>query len=197
MVKEVRIYFEGDPSLRQGFHEFLSDVVDLARKKRVRFKLVAGGATPVADFMTAVTTHSDSFNVLLVDSDLPDDGRLIARLKDRGDWNAPVARAVVDDQLHFMIQVMETWFLADSGALKSYYGRDFVESRLPGNLRVEQIRKTDVYRGLEDATRLTQKGKYDKTRHASQLLGKIDASTVRNAAPACNRFLTSLEQILQ
>ena len=37
MVTELRIYFEGDPRLKPGFHKFLEAVREAARSKRCRF----------------------------------------------------------------------------------------------------------------------------------------------------------------
>ena len=36
-----------------------------------------------------------------------------------------------DDQAFLMVQVMETWLLADRQALRRYFGPQFAESRLP------------------------------------------------------------------
>ena len=193
MVAEVRIYFGGEHSLRRGFTEFFSSVAGLTRRPR----MIAGRGTPVRDFFAGVQRNPSSVNVLLMDSEGPDNGQLIARLKDRGDWNASVARAVGDDQMHFMVQVMETWFLADRDAIRAYYGPQLLEGRLPNNPVVEHIGKREVIQGLEAATRDTQKRTYHKTRHAPELLAKLDAAKVRSAAPACDRLLQFLEQVLR
>ena len=193
MVAEVRIYFEGDPSLRRGFSEFFGNVARLARRPR----MIAGRGTPVRDFMAGIHRNPSSVNVLLVDSEGPNDGNLATCIKSRKDWNRDIGSAVGDDQLHFMIQVMETWFLADRDAVRTYYGRQLREGRLPSNPAVEQIGKQDVIQGLEAATRATQKRTYHKTRHAPQLLAKLDAAKVRRAAPACDRLLRFLEQVLR
>ena len=193
MVAEVRIYFEGDPRLRKGFSEFFARVIEPARRP----KLIAARGTPVRDFMAGVHRNPDSVNVLLMDSEGPDDGHLIAGLRARADWSASVARAVDDDQLHFMIQVMETWFLADRDVIRAYNGPQLREGRLPNNPAVEQIGKQDVIQGIEDATRETQKGTYHKTRHAPDLLTTLDVATVRRAAPSCERLLRFLEQVLR
>lgn len=194
MVSEIRVYFEGDKKLRPGFHGFFRNVVDAARERSIRFQLIAGGSGAVADFMKAIEDHPESFLILLVDSEgpAPDDPR--DRLRDRRDWQPP--SDVDRDQVHLMVQLMEAWFLADKEALATYYGRGFRQNRLPPNPRVEEIPKADVENGLKGASGETQKGEYHKTRHAPDLLSRIDPSLVCGAAPACKRLFDTLEGII-
>ena len=186
MVAPIAIYFEGSSDLREGFSAFFSEIPG------DRPKLVAGGsfANTIRAFVIAVEQASGS-NLLLVDSDGPDDGRLLQKVKNNPEWNS--ALAVRDEQVHFMVQVMESWLLADKGALESYYGRDFRSTRLPSNPRVEQVSKDDVLKGLREATRGTGKGPYHKTRHAPALLVLIDTAKVRSAAPSCDRLFRAIE----
>ena len=93
---------------------------------------------------------------------------------------------------------MESWFLADMNSLKVYYGNGFQESALKGNPAVEQILKADVYSRLKRATRETKRGEYHKTKHAPDLLAKIEPSRVRTAAPNCERmFRIILEKLAE
>ena len=198
MVAEVRVYFEGANQLRLGFHSFLNSVIALARDRNVKFRLIAcyDKANVVRDFMTAIRTHQASFNVLLIDSDGPNDGDLIASVKNHSLWDSRLGANIPEDQVHFMVQVMETWFLADRQNLRVYYGQGFLENRLSSNPRIEEISKGDVLRGLETATQNTQKGRYHKTRHAPQLLSQIDVTKVCNAAPSCERLFESLRRVI-
>lgn len=198
MVKEIRIYYEGDPRLREGFNEFLSDIRNSAREKRIKFNMIACKATPIRDFVLAVRTHRDAMNFLLIDSDGPDNGSLISsKVKAHSHWDSGVDSMVRDDQLHFMVQVMESWLLADREMLQRYYGQKFITNRLRGDPNhVEQVRKDDVVLCLETATQNTIKGKYHKTRHAPELLMRIDVNKVRDAAPSCSRLFDSLEGII-
>ena len=194
MVKPIRIYYEGDSKLRQGFREFF-DSIYLAD---VKVTLIACGTTvnTVDDFMRALRTNTDSINLLLIDSDGPDDGKLAASVRNRSSWDSSVAVSVTDDQLHFMVQVMEAWFLADRQCLRSYYGPNLRENRLSANAKVEEISKDDVLNGLEDATRGTKKGKYHKTRHAPHLLAQLNMDKVCAASPACARLFSVLKQLV-
>jgi len=199
MVKEIRVYFEGDNALRKGFNNFLKSEIDLARQRDLRFNLIAGGSTAetIKDFMTAARAHKDAINIVLIDSDEPDNGNLIAEVKRRVSWDTEAGAKIQDEQIHFMVQVMESWFLADRNALKKYYGQGFREGRLPGNQNnVEQISKSDVDNGLKNATRDTRKKKYHKTRHAPDLLSNLDVDKVRSNAPSCNRLFASLRSLI-
>ncbi len=198
MVTEIRIYFEGDRRLRPGLEAFLKPAIDLARERHIGFNAIAGGPTSetIKDFFDGVRDYPEALIVLLVDSDSRDDGNLIASVKSRSSWDNQAASNVQDDQIHFMVQVMESWFLADKSALERYYGNRFQSNRLPRNPSVEQISKDDVVRGLEEATRRTQKGKYHKTRHAPELLSAIDSSKIRSTAPNCDRLFASLQSAI-
>ena len=194
MVSEIQIFIEGDKALLNGLRTFLKSAIDAAQHQRIKFKMVAGGSAneTVRNFMRGVRRNPNSFNILLVDSDRPDNGDLIASVKDRRTWDNQTGANVQDDQIHFMVQVMESWFLADKDALTRYYGQGFQPNRLPRNPNVEQVMANDAISGLENATRPTRKGKYHKTRHAPDLLRQIDVAEVRQAAPNCNRLFVSL-----
>ena len=192
MVSEIRIYFEGSTKLREGFNKLIKPVIDQARQNRVRFNLIAGGSKEetIKDFKRASISHKDASIIMLIDSDRAYDSGLLMNVRSQVGVN------VQDEQIHFMVQVMESWFLADRDALKQYYGQNFQESRLPQNSDLERISKSDVIAGLEDATRDTSKGKYHKTKHAPQLLSKLNADNVCSAAPSCKRLFDSLQQLI-
>lgn len=200
MVKEIRVYFEGDNALRKGFNSFLKSEIDRARQRqhRLGFRTIAGGSTEetIKDFMTAARAHKDAINIVLIDSDNPDNGNLIAEVKHRASWDTEAGAEIQDDQIHFMVQAMESWFLADRDALKKYYGQGFREKQLPSNPNVEQISKSDVDNGLKNATRDTRKKKYHKTQHAPALLSSLDVDKVRSNAPSCNRLFNSLRSLI-
>jgi len=190
MVKEIRIYFEGHPGLRAGFHKFLGSVIEAARERRCRLELVASEGKPVGDFMKALRKHPDAFNVLLLDSERPDSSLLFQELQRRDDWRP--AGPVSIDQVHWMIELMESWFLADRNALSRFYGQGFREAALPGNPDVEKIPKIDVLSGLKSATAQSRKGAYKKGAHAPKILEAVNPAAVRRAAPGCERLFADL-----
>ena len=84
-MTEVRIYFEGDTSLRPGFHAFLKAVYDAARPKGISVKLVATGSQPIRDYCMALKSHPSSANYVLLDTDRTDDGTLLDSIRDHND----------------------------------------------------------------------------------------------------------------
>ena len=91
-----------------------------------------------------------------------------------------------------MVEVMESWFLADVDALESYYGRDFRRQDLPPTTDVEGIPKNDVLNRLSQATRNTGKGSYSKGKHAFEILEKLDPAKVRGASPHAECLIQAL-----
>ena len=198
MVREIRIYFEGDDRLRPGFHSFFADLRAAAWARRIRLQLVAGKGKVVRGFINALAKYPapDTLNILLMDSDEPDSSQLRQQLERRSDWRPPSGTSVSDGQIHWMVQAMEAWLLADRAALRRYYGQRLREGGIPGSeSTVESI--GDPVLALETATRDTQKRRYHKTRHAPELLALVDVDRVRSNAPACNRLFTTLERVLQ
>ncbi len=200
MVREIRIYFEGDDRLRPGFHSFFADLRAAAWARRIRLQLVAGRGQVVRVFINALAQYPapDTLNILLMDSEGPDNSQLRQQLERRSDWRPPGGSSVSDEQIHWMVQVMEAWFLADRDALRRYYGQGLLVNRLHGSATdVESIPKDDVLRGLARATEQTPKGRYHKTQHAPELLERVNVETVRRNAPACERLFAILEGALQ
>ncbi|HEY1755980.1 MAG TPA: DUF4276 family protein [Bryobacteraceae bacterium] len=188
MVTEIRIYFEGDSALKPGFDNFLREI-KAAAEGRCRFRLIATNATPAADFHTAIKTHPDAANVLLLDSDETIAGDLSVFCEKK-------RLAGLSSQVFWMAQIMESWFLADPESLKKYYGSGFQENALHGNPNVEHIPKSDVLSRLKAATRGTKRKEYHKTGHAPHLLASIRPDLVTTAAPNCKRLFDALRERL-
>ena len=146
------------------------------------------------DFCSAVRQHPNDFVILLVDSE--EEVHLDAwhhlRTRQGDGWIRP--DGATDDQAHLMVQVMESWFLADRSTLANYYGQGFLQNSLPGQANIEAIPKARVYAALEHATRPTQKRDYHKTKHGFELLELIDPVLVRAASRHADRLFLTLER---
>lgn len=140
----------------------------------------------------SVCRGSGTFIVLLVDSEDPVAAGTGAwsHLRFRDNWDRP--NGSTDDNAHLMVQCMESWFLADRNTLMQYFGDGFKEKSLPNRTDVESIPKQDVFRSLDAATRQSKKGKYDKGKHAFEILGKLNPESVTAGSPSAKRLVTTL-----
>jgi hypothetical protein len=183
---------DGKARLRQGMAEFIRKVVS---QKRLGWKVVACGSRNDAHdaFRNANRTSPENFNILLVDSEGPGTQPPRIHLKERDGWNLT---GVSEESIHLMIQVMETWIVADPDKVAAYYEQGFVKSALPRAQDLEGVEKERIYDALKRATAKTQKGEYHKIKHAADLLEEIDPAIVRRRCPSCDRlFATLIRQI--
>ena len=192
MPANIRIYIEGDKKLLPGFRQFF----DQFYNRGTRIDLAMCGPNVIADFTSGVKKFPGAINILLMDSEGPDGPGLIQKVKTHDKWDSSTNNKVTDECLNFMVQVMESWFIADREALRNYYGNGLLENQLPANPNIEQIPKEDVLQRIETATSNTGKGKYHKTKHAPQILERIDPSKVQAVAPNCARFLNYLQSLV-
>jgi hypothetical protein len=183
---------ESKAAVRQGMGEFLRDLRERARKKRWHWKIVpCGDRTTTKDaFLNARVQEPGTIALLLVDSETPVTTLPKSHLKE---WDLT---GVAEDHVHMMVQVMETWFVADPERTKAYYGKDFNESALPKHAQPELVSKAAVAAGLENATKNTKKGRYHKIKHGSDLLARISPDTVKQKCPHCKRLFDSVEALL-
>jgi Domain of unknown function (DUF4276) len=136
-------------------------------------------------------TYPEAFVVLLVDSEAPVTHGPWVHLKNRGDnWDSG---GLSDEHCHLMVQTVEAWLIADPDALASYYGQGFQRSALSKRQSVEAIPKAELVPSLDRATQHTQKGRYHKIRHCSDLLSRLNPETVRSRASHCDLLFTTLE----
>ncbi len=199
MVKEIRIYIEGDTkqkgkntdlTLRQGFNYFFRELIDEAKNKNIKLRPITYGSKyeTFKKFLDGLKEYQDSFVLFLLDSDAPIDEDETPKSflqKQNPLWHLQDAE---ENQCHLMVQVMESWFFADKDKLAEFYGQSFNRNALAKTTNVEKILKASVESGLANATRNTQKGEYHKTRHGAKLLEVISPQKVRKAAPNCERL---------
>lgn len=204
----VKLYVEGGGDAaalktvcREGFKLFL----EKAGLKGSMPRIVACGGRQDAfeSYCTAIKNGDEA--VLLVDSEDAIAGKHQQgeaatwqpwqHLKQRkGDgWDKPAAGA--DADCHLMVQVMESWFLADRETLKKFFGQGFKEKSLPAaGKTIESVAKTQIYQSLADATKdCRSKAPYGKGEHSFKLLGLIDPATVTVASPWAARFVAQMK----
>jgi len=180
--------------LRKGFKALF----DKLREGKLKPRIVCAGGRGEAfkDFKTVTKADSAAICWLLVDSEGPVASspspwdHVACR---RGDgWQRP--EGATDEQLHFMVETMETWLVADPDALATYYGSELKKTKLPGRKNLEEVPKADVMAALLAATEHARtKGKYQKS-HGFDLIGSVDPKKVRIACPGlAERFFAALE----
>lgn len=162
----------------------------------MRFDIIPSGSRDETykDFVRGVRSHPNSFVIVLVDSeDAVTAKSALEFLQASTTW---AFRDVRDAQCHLMVQVMESWFLADMEALVKYYGPKLQRATLPNNPNVEQVAKSDVLGGLTGATKHTRKGRYHKTKHAAALLSAVSPEKVIRAAPFCKNLFSVISGVI-
>jgi hypothetical protein len=197
----VTIYIEGggdEPQLKARCRKAFNKFMQKMGFKGSMPKLVACGSRRNAyeQFCTAVKQGKKA--MLLVDSEAPvkkehefDPWPHLQQREGDG-WTAPPSATAAD--CHLMVECMENWFLADIPALKGYYGSGFKENKLPSTSRgIEKVAKSEVYKGLKEATRSTRKGSYSKGDHSFSILEEIDPSKVTAASKWAKHFKDCLK----
>ena len=191
----MRLYVEGGgdsktlkTACRKGFRSLVEKAGLTGRLPRI---VAAGSRRNAYESFKTAHGHGDDNVMLLVDAEGPvtADGPW-RHLKTRDGWDRP--DGATDEQCHLMVEVMESWFLADREALEAFYGQGYRSNALPPSRIVEQIPKGDVLDGLAQATRNSTKGRYDKGSHSFRILENLDPAKVREASHHGDRFFSML-----
>jgi hypothetical protein len=181
MVKEITIYVEGGGNdnqrlakeCRRGFSEFL-------KKLGIRVKIVACGGRDNAYHRFCIGLKRNEHCFLLVDSEESVKDKMDVWqhvfLRQGDNWEKP--NNATEHHLHFMVECMEAWFMADKETLADYYNKNFHQNVLPKNSNIEDIPKSTLMESLKKATRDTAKKEYSKGEHSFDILSKIDAIKV-------------------
>ena len=187
---------DGKVTLRQGMDALLAPLKLAARSKALRWELIVCGSRNAAfrAFRNAVNAGEDAFVVLLADAEAPVSLTPKQHLASRDGWEIDFAG---EDAVHLMVQVMETWIIADANALASYYGQGFRRNVLPRRENLEDVPKRDVERALNRATEQTTKGRYHKIKHLSALLREIDVNKVRERCHHCDRLFNAVTEKIE
>jgi hypothetical protein len=192
-----RIYIEGggeghllDTLFRQGWTAFFK-TAGLEGKMP---GIVRGqGRTRTFDlFVTAVMNPRPGvLPLLLVDSEGPlaEGSTAWQHLKARDNWERPAGAG--DDQAFLMVQLMESWFLADRGLLHAYFGAALREEALRAWLSLESVPKETVLATLDRATAACRTP-YAKGKVSFELLARLSPESVEKACPNARRLLDHL-----
>jgi hypothetical protein len=187
----------GLKACRRAFGQLFEKFVPSGHLPRI--SACGGRGQAFDDFRTALRRTSEDRNILLlVDAEGSVDQQIgiWSYLKRRDNWDRPPS--ATDDDVCLMVQIMESWFLADPEKLEEYYGSDkFQRSALPRRQNIEEVSKDDVTMALDQATRNTQKGKYSdhKARDGFNILPMLDPLLIRAASVSFQRLFDRLSQV--
>lgn len=171
---------------RRGFRRFL-EKAGVQRQPGI----VACGSRDNAYGSFCTARDQGRAALLLVDAEAPvRPGDPWKHLHSQDGWKRPSGAG--ESQCHLMVQVMESWFLADPDALATFYGPSFTPKHLPASPDIEKVPKKRVLRGLAKASRRTRKGKYDKGPDSFKILEALNPDRVEAASHHARRFLDTL-----
>ena len=197
MIAKLYIEGGGDRSksqaarFREGWNRFFEKAGVGARVSIVR----GGSRTQTFKRFSAAVSQPRprTIPILLVDSESAvRTGHSVWRhLKEQDGWSPPSGS---DDQAFLMVQAMETWFLADRGALRRYFRAGFRENKLRKWPDLEGVPKATVIEALDSATAKCSK-RYAKGRVSFELLEEIDPVRVAEACPHARDLMERLKTL--
>ena len=204
MHAEFRIFVEGGSKgqlaqkCRQGFARFFEK--SGLGHRRPRITSCGSRKDAYDDFCHALSKAGEKdVYLLLVDSEAAvtvGADQVWAHVKARqGDgWDKPAAADA--DMLHFMVECMENWFLADPQTVEAFFGQGFKSTALPKKKDIESVSKSDVYDALSKATdKLKTKRPYGKGEHSFSLLEKIDPAKVEAGGEFAKRVIDKVKKV--
>lgn len=122
--------------------EFLRDIRDSCRNNQWSFKLVACGSRSETykKFNNFNEFNKYHVAVLLVDSEEKVEVKHPHKhLAQHDHWSFSENNK---NNVHLMVQTMETWIVSDQNAMQEYYGNQFNPINLPAEL--EEFSKSDI-----------------------------------------------------
>jgi hypothetical protein len=199
VVKAV-IYLEGGGEskelhicCRAGFRKLLEKNGFKGKMPR----LVACGSrnSVFSDFRIAHQSKTHPFVALWIDCEDPvaDIEKTWEHLEKRDGWEKPEKSS--NEQVLFMTTSMETLMCADREALKKCFKDNLQESALPPLNNLESRNRKELFDKLKHATRNCP-APYEKGKKSFELLGLLDAKTLRQHLPSVERTWRILNNYL-
>lgn len=202
-MTDIELYVEGGGRtvasrglLRAGVDQFLGKLRAAAQQRGLQLRVICcGGRGEARSEFVAARARGGCRALLLVDSELPvaSDPRTHLVTHDR--W-ADLASAPLET-IQLMVQVMETWIVADFDALREHYGECLRVEELPADENIEGVSKTRIFAALDRATVDTPLGEYHKLHDASALLTRVDPEKVKARCPNCKRLFDTLSLMIE
>ena len=196
----VKLYIEGAGQDRPGTHAMSTGVQHVLRigwvdDQTPPYRALRGTSVRLRCICDCgENRQAGDLPLLLVDAEegVAEGQTVWQHLKSRDNWDKPSGAG--DDQAFLMVQVMETWFLADREMLHAYFGPEFAERHLHAWPSLEDVPKQTVYDALKQAT-ADCKQKYAKGKVSFELLAKVDPGKVENSCPHGKVFLERMRRL--
>jgi len=162
MVTKKILIIEGtsdtrNGNLRQGFHKLLEQKL---KGKMPRIVMGDGKNQAIKKFLNF---GKDEFPRLLIDLDKKETEKKMDLIENK--------LSKEPENVFYMIQEMEAWFLSQPEILDSYYSEN-ISKKIP-NRSAKDISNPSVF--LYKITKASKKRKYHKVVHAVDLLQKLNA----------------------
>lgn len=185
---------------RKGFRMFLENAGCTGKMPRI---VACGGRNQTVDrFNTAVTRPEQGVRpFLLIDSEIPvalqndcssnpENAKPWDHLQNQEAGAFVKPQGAGNDQCHLMVQLMESWFLADPSAIQKVIGKHFVNTQVQHSGNIESISKAQVMSWMESST-----GKrYSKGKHSFKILTKLDPIKVQKVSPWAKRWVEEMQR---
>lgn len=97
-----------------------------------------------------------------------------------------------DEHAYLMVQIMETWLLADLEALRNYFINNFKPDKIPTWTDLESVQKEIILEALAKATAECGPKRYAKGKVSFEILGKISPQKIAANCPHAKSFLDFL-----
>jgi len=202
----VKLYIEGGGDrkndLQRRFREGFRKLFENAGFTNRMPIIIAGGGREHTfnSFKNAFAAASeDVLPVLLVDSEDPITTTQAPKrssiewehLKQRDGWTRPYGATA--DQAQLMVTCMETWIMADRGALAAFFGSELRERALLPVEKLEERPRERVQQSLSQATR-DCKNAYQKGTRSFQLLAQLDPEILKQHLRYFHRLIETLNR---
>lgn len=198
---KVKIYIEGGGNskdlnirCREGFQKLLER--SGFQKRMPSLSACGSRESAYEDFKTAnALSHANKLVFLLVDSEDPMDDieQAWKHLKGRDKWTKP--DGAEDWQVLLMTTCMETWIIADRGALQRHCGNSLQESALPPLHGLEQLPRDEVQTKLARSTAHCT-SPYKKGKRSFEYLSRVDPEALSEHLSSFNRCIRILNERL-
>jgi len=197
----TKLYVEGagprraqQSQCRRAFAKFFESA---GVKNRPGVEPCGGRKEAFDNFCRAMkTAGADELPLLLVDSEdtVAAEHTAWEHLKARPSdgWDRP--KGAADDQAFLMVQVMETWLLADPAALRQHFGPQFSNAPLRAWPALEAVPKQTVFEVLAKAT-ANCKQTYRKGDVSFDVLASLTPARVEAACPHAQALLRRLRSL--